>query len=79
MTSNFEGVMAHEVAHEDNGHVTELQTIGAGGGIASVLLDQISPLAGAIVPCGWEFAGCKPQSRQAQYEADAHAVTMLRR
>jgi Zn-dependent protease with chaperone function len=46
------GVMAHESAHEDKGHVTELQTIGAGVGIASVLLHQISPLAGAIVHCG---------------------------
>jgi Zn-dependent protease with chaperone function len=33
------GVMAHEVPHEDKGHVTELQRIGAGVSIASVLLD----------------------------------------
>ena len=73
------GVMAHEVAHEDKGHVTELQTIGAGVGIASVLLDQISPLAGAIVPVAGDMLIAKPHGRQAEYEADAHAVTILRR
>ena len=73
------GVMAHEVAHEDKGHVNELQTIGAGGGIASVLLDQISPLAGAIVPMAGDLLIAKPHGRQAEYEADAHAVTILRR
>ena len=73
------GVMAHEVAHEDKGHVTELQTIGAGVGIASVLLDQINPLAGAIVPVAGDLLVAKPHSRQAEYEADAHAVTILRR
>jgi predicted Zn-dependent protease len=73
------GVMAHEVAHEDKGHVTELQTIGAGVGIASVLLDQISPLAGAIVPVAGDLLIAKPHGRDAEYEADAHAVTILRR
>ena len=73
------GVMAHEVAHEDKGHVTELQTIGAGVGIASVLLNQISPLAGAIVPVAGDLLVAKPHGRQAEYEADAHAVTILRR
>lgn len=73
------GVMAHEVAHEDKGHVTELQTIGAGVGIASILLDQISPLAGAIVPVAGDLLIAKPHGRQAEYEADAHAVTILRR
>ena len=73
------GVMAHEVAHEDKGHVTELQTIGAGVGIAPVLLDQISPLAGAIVPVAGDMLIAKPHGRQAEYEADAHAVTILRR
>ena len=73
------GVMAHEVAHEDKGHVTELQKIGAGVSIASVLLDQISPLAGAIVPVAGDLLIAKPHGRQAENEADAHAVTILRR
>lgn len=73
------GVMAHEVAHEDKGHVTELQTIGAGVGIASVLLDQISPLAGAIVPVAGDLLVAKPHGRDAEYEADAQGVTILRR
>ena len=42
------GVMAHEVAHEDKGHVTELQTIGAGVGVASVLLNQSVPSPGPL-------------------------------
>ena len=73
------GVMAHEVAHEDKGHVTELQTIGAGVSVASILLNQISPLAGAIVPVAGDLLVAKPHGRQAEYEADAHAVTILRR
>lgn len=73
------GVMAHEVAHEDKGHVTELQTIGAGVGVASILLDQISPVAGALVPVAGDLLIAKPHGRQAEYEADAHAVTILRR
>jgi predicted Zn-dependent protease len=73
------GVMAHEIAHEDKGHVAELQTIGAGVGIASLLLNQISPVAGAIVPVAGDLLVAKPHGRQAEYEADAHAVTILRR
>ena len=71
--------MAHEIAHEDKGHVAELQTIGAGVGIASLLLNQISPVAGAIVPVAGDLLVAKPHGRQAEYEADAHAVTILRR
>lgn len=73
------GVMAHEVAHEDKGHVTELQTIGAGVSIATVLLDQISPLAGSVVPVAGDLLIAKPHGRDAEYEADAHAVAILRR
>jgi predicted Zn-dependent protease len=73
------GVMAHEVAHEDKGHVTELQTIGAGVTIATILLDQITPLAGAVVPTAGDLLIARPHSREAEYEADDHAVTILQR
>jgi Zn-dependent protease with chaperone function len=58
------GVMAHEIAHEDKGHVAELQTIGAGVGIASLLLNQISPVAGAIVPLAGDLLVAKPHGRK---------------
>src|SRR5262245_63732912 len=43
-------VLAHEVAHQDLGHVAKTQALGTGLGIGMVLLDQIIP--GARVQIG---------------------------
>ena len=43
-------VLAHEVAHEDLGHVAKAQALGTGLGIGAVILDQIIPGAGRVVP-----------------------------
>jgi Zn-dependent protease with chaperone function len=71
-------IMAHEVAHEDLGHVAKQQALGTGIGIGTVILDQIIPGAGRVAP----IAGALIQrtySRSEEYEADRHGVELLRR
>ena len=71
-------VMAHEVAHQDLGHVAKQQALGAGIGIGAVILDQIFPGAGQVAP----VAGALIQrgySRTEEYQADKHGVELLQR
>lgn len=71
-------VMAHEVAHEDLGHVAKAQALGAGIGIGAIILDQIVPGAAQMAP----IAGALIQrtySRSEEYEADRHGVALLGR
>mgnify|MGYP003694019403 CR=1 FL=1 len=42
------GVLAHELAHDDLGHVAKAQRLGAGLQIGMVLLDQIIPGSGNL-------------------------------
>ena len=58
------GVLAHELAHDDLGHVAKAQRLGAGLQIGMVLLDQIIPGSG---------------SRKEEYEADKHGSEILQR
>jgi len=71
------GVLAHELAHDDLGHVAKAQALGAGIGIGVIILDQlfpgsgsITPIAGALITSGY--------SRQEEYDADRHGVDLLR-
>lgn len=80
------GVMAHEVAHADLGHVAKTQTVGAvtniGVNIGTFILDQIIPGSGAITPIIGQLAGqaiLAGYTRKEEYEADAHGVTILQR
>jgi putative metalloprotease len=71
-------VMAHEVAHQDLGHVAKQQALGTGIGIGAVILDQIFPGAGQVAP----VAGALIQrgySRTEEYQADKHGVELLQR
>lgn len=71
-------VMAHEIAHEDLGHVAKAQALGTGLGIGAVILDQIIPGAGRVAP----IAGALIQNKYSQkeeYEADRHGVELLQR
>lgn len=71
-------IMAHEVAHEDLGHVAKQQALGTGIGIGAVILDQIIPGAGRVAP----IAGALIQrsySRSEEYAADRHGVELLKR
>jgi predicted Zn-dependent protease len=72
------GVMAHEIAHEDLGHVARAQVRGAGLNILSAGLQQLFPAAGALAPIAGELVA-RGYSRKEEYEADRHGVEVLRR
>jgi len=73
------GVLAHEVAHADLGHVAKTQRLGTGLNIGMIILDQIIPGTGLITPLVADLAVVRPFSRKEEYEADAHGVDILQR
>ena len=73
------GVLAHEVAHEDLGHVAKTQALGTGLNIGMFILDQIIPGSGAITPIVADLGVMKPFTRKEEYEADSHGVEILKR
>ena len=75
---NLRGVLAHEIAHADLGHVNKLQTVGAGLGIGAALLgaiwpetEQLTPLVGQLVLSHY--------GRTEESAADRQGVEILRR
>lgn len=72
------GVLAHEVAHQDLGHVAKAQVLGAGVGILAAGLQQLFPGAGALAPVAGELV-VRSHSRTEEYAADRHAVVILQR
>jgi Zn-dependent protease with chaperone function len=73
------GVLAHEVAHADLGHVAKAQALGTGVNIGIFILDQIIPGSGYITPLVADLGVMRPFSRQEEYEADSHGVEILQR
>ena len=73
------GVLAHEVAHADLGHIAKAQTLGTGMNIGIFILDQIIPGSGYITPLIADLGVMRPFSRTEEYEADAHGVEILQR
>ncbi len=71
-------VLAHEVAHDDLGHVAKAQALGVGVGIGAVILDQIFPGSGQIAPIAGALI-TRSYSRNEEYAADKHGVEILRR
>lgn len=71
-------VLAHEVAHEDLGHVAKAQALGTGIGIGAVILDQIIPGAGQVAPIAGALI-TRSYSRSEEYAADRHGVDLLKR
>lgn len=71
------GVLAHEIAHADLGHVAKAQTVGVGLNIGMIILDQIIPGSGLITPLIADLGVMKPFSRSEEYQADAHGVEIL--
>lgn len=71
-------VLAHEVAHDDLGHVAKAQVLGAGLNIGMVLLDQIFPGSSAITPLAGQLIA-RGYSRNEEYAADRHGVELLKR
>jgi len=76
---HLRGVLAHEVAHADLGHVAKAQTLGIGMNIGIIILDQIIPGSGVITPLVADLGVMRPFSRQEEYEADAQGVKILQR
>ena len=72
------GVLAHELAHDDLGHVAKAQTLGAGLSIGMVILDQIIPGSGALTPIAGGLIA-RAYSRTEEYAADRHGVDILTR
>jgi len=72
------GILAHEIAHEDLGHVAKLQTLGAGLGLGIVLLEQLLPGSSAVTPLAGNLIA-RGYSRTEEYAADRHGVTILNR
>src|SRR5262245_14274186 len=71
-------VLAHEVAHQDLGHVAKAQVLGAGLNILSASLQQLFPGAGALAPVAGELVA-RGYGRSEEYAADKHGVEILRR
>jgi beta-barrel assembly-enhancing protease len=72
------GIMAHEIAHDDLGHVARLQILGAGLNIGVVLLEKLIPGSSAVTPIAGSLVA-RGYSRSEEYSADRHAVDILRR
>lgn len=72
------GIMAHEIAHDDLGHVAKLQTLGAGLNIGVILLEQLLPGSSAVTPIAGSLIA-RGYSRNEEYAADRHGVEILRR
>jgi len=73
------GIVAHEVAHADLGHVTKLQTIGTGTNIAAVLLSALGVPGAELVPVAGDLLIARPYGRDAEYAADHHGAELLER
>jgi Zn-dependent protease with chaperone function len=72
------GVLAHELAHQDLGHVAKAQVVGAGLNIMAASLQQLFPASGLLVPVAGELIA-RGYGRSEEYAADRHAVDILRR
>ncbi|HKZ08822.1 MAG TPA: M48 family metallopeptidase [Methylomirabilota bacterium] len=72
------GVLAHEVAHDDLGHVAKAQRLNTGLAIGMVILDQIIPGSGNITPIAGTLIS-RAYGRQEEYQADAHGAVLLKR
>ena len=72
------GVLAHEIAHEDLGHPTKAQILGAGVGLGAVLLGKIFPGSGAIAPIAGTVVTAH-YTRPMELAADRHAIKLLQR
>jgi predicted Zn-dependent protease len=72
------GVLAHEIAHQDLGHVAKAQVLGAGLNIGAAVLQQLFPAAGVLAPVAGELVA-RGYGRTEEYAADRHGVDILRR
>ena len=76
--TQLRGIMAHEIAHEDLGHVAQMQVLGAGLNVGVHVLEQLFPGSSVITPIAGTLIA-RGYSRNEEREADRHAVDILRR
>ena len=72
------GVLAHEIAHDDLGHVAKAQILGTGLSLGVVLLEQLIPGSRAVTPIAGQLIA-RGYTRTEEYAADRHGVELLRR
>lgn len=72
------GILAHEIAHDDLGHVARAQVLGAGLNLGVILLEQIIPGSSAITPIAGTLVA-RAYSRSEESQADRHGVEILQR
>src|SRR3989304_1409295 len=72
------GVLAHEIAHDDLGHPARMQLVGAGVRVGAALLEKVFPGSAMVAPIAGPLI-TSSYSRPQEFEADRHAVTILRR
>jgi predicted Zn-dependent protease len=72
------GVLAHEIAHDDLGHPARTQLVGAGVSVGAALLERVFPGGAMVAPIAGTLI-TSSYSRPQEFEADRHAVTILRR
>jgi predicted Zn-dependent protease len=72
------GVLAHEVAHDDLGHVAKAQRLETGLAIGMIILDQIIPGSGQLTPVAGTLIS-RAYGRNEEYQADAHGADLLKR
>jgi Zn-dependent protease with chaperone function len=72
------GVLAHELAHDDLGHVAKAQVLGVGLNIGMVILDQFFPGSSALTPIAGNLVA-NAYSRNEEYAADRHGIDILKR
>jgi Zn-dependent protease with chaperone function len=75
---HLRGVLAHELAHEDLGHVAKTQTLGTGVNIGVALLEQIFPGSSAITPLAGQLI-VNRYTQKEEYAADRHGAEILQR
>lgn len=72
------GVIAHELAHQDLGHVAKTQTLGTGLNIGVALLEQLIPGSSAITPLAGQLI-INRYTQKEEYAADLHGAEILQR
>lgn len=75
---HLRGVLAHEIAHDDLGHVASAQILGTGLNLGVILLEQFIPGSSAITPIAGTLIA-RGYSRTEESGADRHGVEILRR
>jgi predicted Zn-dependent protease len=77
-TEQLRGIMAHEIAHEDLGHVADMQVLGAGLNFGVYLLEQLLPGSSVVTPIAGSLIA-RGYSRREEYAADRQGLTILQR